>query len=106
MGDSNGSGGESGTGPYLNALSPVACTYSPEPAYTDEARKLKLQGNITVSVLVGVDGRAQKIRIVKGLAKAWTSKPSPPSAPGVSLPPSTLITTPCPSGLPLRALSV
>lgn len=70
MGDSNGSGeGESGTGPYVNALSPVACTYCPEPPYTDEARKLKLQGNITVSVLVGVDGRAQKIRIVKGLGQ-------------------------------------
>jgi len=70
MGDGNGSGeGEGGTGPYANVLSPVACTYCPEPPYTDEARKLKLQGNITISVLVGVDGRAQKIRIVKGLGQ-------------------------------------
>jgi len=70
IGDGNGTGeGEGGTGPYANVLSPVACTYCPEPPYTDEARKLKLQGNITVSVLVGVDGRAQKIRIVKGLGQ-------------------------------------
>jgi periplasmic protein TonB len=70
MGDGNGSGeGEGGTGPYANVLSPVACQYCPEPPYTDEARKLKLQGNVTVSVLVGIDGRAQKIRIVKGLGQ-------------------------------------
>jgi periplasmic protein TonB len=70
MGDGNGSGeGDGGTGPYANVLSPVVCTYCPEPPYTEEARKLKLQGNITVSVLVGVDGRAQKIRIVKGLGQ-------------------------------------
>ena len=70
MGDGNGSGeGDGGNGPYANVLSPVVCTYCPEPPYSEEARKLKVQGNITVSVLVGVDGRAQKIRIVKGLGQ-------------------------------------
>jgi TonB family protein len=32
-----------------------------------KARKAKLQGNVTLRVLVGVDGRAQNIRMVKVL---------------------------------------
>jgi periplasmic protein TonB len=69
MGDSQGDGEGEGDGnsPYANVLSPVACRYYPEPPYTEEARKAKLQGHVIVEVLVGTDGRAQKIRIVKGL---------------------------------------
>lgn len=68
MGDGNGDGeGEGGTGRYANLFSPVACRYCPEPPYTDEARKAKLQGHVTVEALVGIDGRAQQIRVVIGL---------------------------------------
>jgi periplasmic protein TonB len=68
MGDGNGDGeGEGGNGPYANLLSRVACQYCPEPPYTEEARKAKLQGSVTVQVPVGTDGRAQKMRILKGL---------------------------------------
>jgi len=69
MGDSQGDGEGEGEGnsPYANVLSPVACRYCPEPPYTEEARKAKLQGHVIVEVLVGADGRAQKIRIVRGL---------------------------------------
>ena len=34
---------------------------------TDEARHGKIQGSVTLQVLVGADGRAQDIRIVKGV---------------------------------------
>lgn len=69
MGDGDGDGageGEDG-GPYANIVSQAMCSYCPNPEYTDEARKGKLQGGVTVQVLIGADGTAQRIRIVKGL---------------------------------------
>ncbi|HYL60986.1 MAG TPA: TonB family protein [Candidatus Methylomirabilis sp.] len=44
-----------------------ACAYCPYPTYTDEARHGKVQGSVTLRVLVGADGRAQEIRIVQGI---------------------------------------
>jgi protein TonB len=41
--------------------------YCPYPTYTDEARHGKVQGAVTLQVLVGADGRAQDVRIVKGI---------------------------------------
>jgi TonB family protein len=43
------------------------CQYCPDPTYTEEARKTKLQGAVTLRVLVGEDGRAHEIQITKGL---------------------------------------
>jgi periplasmic protein TonB len=69
MGD-NGEGG-SGVGDtpgsYANVVSYPACVYCPEPPYSDEARKAKLQGLVTLRVLIGSDGRAKRIQFVKGL---------------------------------------
>ena len=45
----------------------VKCVYCPDPEYTDEARHEKLQGSVTLEVLVTVDGRAGRVKIVKGL---------------------------------------
>jgi protein TonB len=58
-GGSRGHYGVGGTQP--------ACSYCPYPTYTDEARHGKVQGSVTLQVLVGADGRAQDIRIVKGV---------------------------------------
>ena len=44
-----------------------SCAYCPDPQYTDEAREAKLQGKVTLRVLVGADGRASQIRIVQGI---------------------------------------
>ena len=69
MGDGRGSGagdGE-GNGTYVNVVSPVTCLYCPEPGYTEEARKAKLQGKILLQVLVGPDGTAKRVKIVQGL---------------------------------------
>ncbi len=46
---------------------PPACDYCPNPAYNDEARQSKLQGMVTLLVLVDQNGRASQVRIVKGL---------------------------------------
>jgi protein TonB len=68
--------GDSGDGPagYGNQNSPFragvtqpACAYCPYPTYTDEARHGKVQGSVTLAVLVGADGRAQDVQIVKGI---------------------------------------
>jgi periplasmic protein TonB len=68
MGDGNGKGaGEGDGGPYANVISPVICLYCPQPGYTEEARKAKLQGKLLLQVLVGADGRAARIRILQGL---------------------------------------
>ncbi|HVM75168.1 MAG TPA: energy transducer TonB [Candidatus Saccharimonadales bacterium] len=70
MGDGEGDDGEgvgSDGGAYANIASPVACVYCPEPPYTDEARQNKLQGKMLLKVLVGEDGRAKKVRVVRPL---------------------------------------
>jgi periplasmic protein TonB len=53
--------------PYKPAAVQPACAYCPYPTYTDEARHGKVQGAVTLAVLVGADGRAQDIRIAKGI---------------------------------------
>lgn len=58
--------GES-TRPYGPGFIAPLCSYCPYPTYTDDARKAKVQGAVTLQVLVGADGRAQDIRIVKGI---------------------------------------
>jgi TonB family protein len=61
--------------------------YCPDPEYTEEARKEKLQGIVTLEVLVRADGRAGQVKIVKGLGlglderavnavKAWRFDPA------------------------------
>jgi periplasmic protein TonB len=69
MGDDDGdkAGGGGPGGNYANVVSQAACLHCPEPPYTDEARKAKLQGNVTLRVLIGADGRAARIQLVKGL---------------------------------------
>lgn len=70
MGDDEGPGagqGEAYNGLYANAASLPSCAYCPDPQYTDEAREAKLQGKVTLRVLVGADGRAAQIRIVQGI---------------------------------------
>ena len=55
-----GPGGDgTGKGPYGPGFVPPGCAYCPYPTYTDEARHGKVQGAVTLAVLVGADGRAQ-----------------------------------------------
>jgi len=71
--DSIGSspGGEAGVGgppgPYQPGLSRPVCAYCPDPQYTDEAREAKLQGTVTLQVLVSADGHPSQIRFVHGV---------------------------------------
>ena len=68
MGDAgDGQAGFGEGGPYANAVSLPTCAYCPLPAYSDEARQVKMQGTVTLRVLVGVDGKASDIRILRGV---------------------------------------
>src|SRR5262249_18428123 len=69
MGDRDGpdEGFAKGGPPYANAVSMPTCSYCPLPIYSDEARHVKMQGTVTLRVLVGADGRASEIRVVRGV---------------------------------------
>jgi periplasmic protein TonB len=67
MGDGSSNGAGDSDSPYVNVVSPVTCLYCPEPLYSEEARKAKLQGKMLLRVLVGTDGKAQRIQILQGL---------------------------------------
>jgi protein TonB len=69
MGDSTDGPGGRGESllPYQPGTTKVTCAYCPDPQYTDEAREAKVQGTVTLQVLVSADGRALQIRIVKGI---------------------------------------
>ena len=64
--DGPGGRGESLTR-YREGVTLPRCAYCPDPQYTDEAREAKLQGKVTLQVLVGADGRAAQIRILQGI---------------------------------------
>ena len=68
MGDDEGSGagqGDSYKDGYGNGVTLPVCAYCPEPQYTDQAREAKLEGRVTLRVMVGADGRALQVRVVQ-----------------------------------------
>lgn len=52
------------TGP---ATTPVEITFKPNPAYTDEARNLKLEGEVLLEVMFTASGTLHVNRVVRGL---------------------------------------
>jgi TonB family protein len=46
---------------------PVEITFKPKPVYTEEARQLKLEGEVLLEVMFGANGQLQVSRIVRGL---------------------------------------
>ena len=49
------------------ATTPVEILSKPKPVYTEEARRLGLQGEVLVQVLFAANGQAQVLRVVQGL---------------------------------------
>jgi TonB family protein len=49
------------------AASPVEITFKPNPVYTDEARGLKLEGEVLLEVSFGANGALHVNRVVRGL---------------------------------------
>jgi len=52
------------SGPPTNA---VEITFKPNPVYTQEARDLKLEGEVLLEVMFGANGQLQVNRVVRGL---------------------------------------
>jgi TonB family protein len=48
-------------------LTPVEILYKPRPTYTDEARALKLEGEVLVEVVFTAGGQVKAVRVVRGL---------------------------------------
>ncbi|MFZ0771095.1 MAG: energy transducer TonB [Candidatus Sulfotelmatobacter sp.] len=46
---------------------PVEITYKPQPVYTDDARRLKLEGEVLLEVSFGANGTLHVNRVVRGL---------------------------------------
>ena len=69
MGNAEGQDGGEGdsNGPYASGISMPVCNVCPYPLYTDEAGHVKMQGTVTLRVLVGIDGRASEIRVARGV---------------------------------------
>jgi TonB family protein len=55
---------QASTGP---ATTPVEITFKPQPVYTDEARGLKLEGEVLLEVMFGANGTLHVNRVVRGL---------------------------------------
>jgi periplasmic protein TonB len=71
-----GRGGGSGGGIYTvgNGISAPLAIYTPEPEYSDEARKAKFQGVVTLLAVVGPDGTPKNLQVARSLGMGLDDK--------------------------------
>lgn len=71
-----GYGGGIGGGVYRlgNGVSPPRPIYSPDPEFSEEARKAKYQGTVVLSLIVGPDGRTHNIEVRRSLGMGLDEK--------------------------------
>jgi TonB family protein len=73
--------------PSMDGVAPPKCVFCPDPEYTDEARRNKIEGNVMLSVSIDEKGTIRDVRVVQdpgyGLAqrsidamKKWRMEPS------------------------------
>jgi TonB family protein len=80
--DGPGSGRGPGTdrgccgGPYNvgNGVSMPRAIYSPEPEFSDEARRVKFQGEVTLLAIIGADGLPKSLHVVRSLGMGLDEK--------------------------------
>ncbi len=53
--------------PAEPVFTPVEILFKPKPAYTEEARNLKLEGQVSLEVVFGSNGSIRIVRVVHGL---------------------------------------
>jgi periplasmic protein TonB len=81
-GDGGGVGsghGGPGVGPGIfhlgeSGVNPPKPIYTPEPEFSEEARKAKYQGVVTLDIVVGADGRVHNARVVHSLGMGLDEK--------------------------------
>ncbi|HEY1272986.1 MAG TPA: energy transducer TonB [Terriglobales bacterium] len=71
-----GYGGGIGGGYYKvgGGVSAPRAVYSPDPEYSEEARKAKYQGTVVLWMVVGPDGRAREIRVQRSVGMGLDEK--------------------------------
>jgi len=71
-----GWGGGIGGGVYRvgGGVSAPRVLYSPDPEFSEEARKAKFQGTVILAIIVGTDGRAHDVRILRSLGMGLDEK--------------------------------
>jgi len=80
IGDGDGNGIGSGDRNGASIFSPGGgvsmprVIFDPEPEYTDEARRLKQQGNVVLACVVGADGRVHDARVQRALGLGLDEK--------------------------------
>jgi TonB family protein len=57
-----------------NGTTPPTLVRKVDPGYSDEARAAKYSGTVLLSVVVGTDGRADEVRVVKSLGMGLDEK--------------------------------
>jgi protein TonB len=75
MGNGTGSGIGSGSGGGMGGgvrqvgggVKGPVIIYQPEPEFSEEARKAKFMGVVTVSLIVGADGKPQNVHVTRGV---------------------------------------
>jgi TonB family protein len=71
-----GSGGNTGGGVFRpgRGVTPPRAIFSPEPEFSEEARKAKYQGVCTLMLVVTPDGRPTNIRVANSLGMGLDEK--------------------------------
>jgi len=71
-----GSGGGFGGGAFRvgGGVSQPAVVYKVDPEYSEEARKAKYSGTVLLQLVVGIDGKANSIKVVKGVGLGLDEK--------------------------------
>jgi protein TonB len=71
-----GYGGGIGGGVYHvgGGVSAPRAIFAPDPEYSEEARKAKYQGTVVLYMIVGPDGRARDIRVVRSVGMGLDEK--------------------------------
>ena len=51
----------------LAALTPVEILNKPRPRYSEEARRLQIEGEVLIEMLFSASGRTRVLRVIRGL---------------------------------------
>ena len=82
-----GAGGGTGGGPFApgSGIEPPLLLKEVKPAYTDDARKRAIEGDVELEIIVGRDGSVGNVRVTRASAPVSTNVRSRRSGSGASL---------------------
>jgi protein TonB len=72
----NGSGGNMGGGirKIGGGVSAPVALYTPDPEFSEEARKAKVAGNVLVTLIVDANGKPQNVHVLRGIGMGLDEK--------------------------------